>query len=249
MGDRSRIGNDVMDLMDPRCRDRVPGDRLVARILTTEEQRSLEMAPDLESWRLLLWAHWAAKEAAYKVHSKVVTAPGPFFPQALVARLEVSRVDSAGVSRISGTVGAQGVPPVSVSGSSDGRHLHILGWSGPEAGPKGGRVETGLDQVTEDSLDVAALRGRFTAVEWEGVRSGQAAVVRLLARDRVKAILESIDPDARASGPTTVQIVTSRGARGSTPPKIRAGDLEIPGWDVSLSHHGRYVAWALLVPE
>jgi phosphopantetheinyl transferase (holo-ACP synthase) len=249
VAERSSIGNDVMDLMDPRCRDRVPGDRLIARILTADEQRTLERAPDLESWRLLLWAHWAAKEAAYKVHLKVVAAPGPFVPRTLAADLEVSPPDSAGVSRVSGTVRAGDLRLVSVSGSSDGRYLHVLGWSGPVAAPSGGHLETGLDEVALGAVDASALRDRFTAVEWEGVRSGPAAMVRLLARERVKAILERSGPDGLTNEPATVQIVTSRGTRGSTPPKIRAGDVEIPGWDVSLSHHGRYVAFALLVPE
>jgi phosphopantetheinyl transferase (holo-ACP synthase) len=254
VGTASYIGNDVMDLMDPRCRDRLPGDPLVARILGPEERQALDRVSDPEFWRLSLWAHWAAKEAAYKVRSKVLPAPGAFAPRALTAELRISPPDAAGVAHMAGMVrGADGAPSVRVSGVSDGRYLHVLGWSGPTEGPTGGRLETGLDEVGEDPIDVTALRDRFTASEWDGVRSRPAAVVRLLARDRVRAILESREaangPSSGHGGATAVQIITSRVARGSTAPKIRIADRELPGWDLSLSHHGRYVAWALFVPE
>jgi phosphopantetheinyl transferase (holo-ACP synthase) len=251
VGKGSYVGNDVMDLKDPRCRDRAPGDRLVTRILATEEQLALERTADLESWRLALWAHWAAKEAAYKVWSKVLPGSGPFVPRALVAELEISPSDSAGVAHITGAVRETGgAPSVRVSGVSDARYVHVVGWSGPTDGPLGGRVETGLDEVAEDSIDVTGLRDRFTVAEWDGVRSRPGAVVRLLARERVRAIIESRGSAGHSNGEATdVQIITSGAARGSTAPKIRIADREMPGWDVSLSHHGRYVAWALLVPE
>jgi hypothetical protein len=111
-------------------------------------------------------------------------------------------------------------------------------------------LESGLDELADRSVDVAALRERFTASEWESVRSGPGALVRLLARERVRSIVESRAPANRSKREEgALQIVTSRVARGSTAPKLRIGDHELPGWDVSLSHHGRYVAWALLVPE
>jgi len=257
VGTGSYIGNDVMDLMDARCRDRAPGDPLVARILTAEEQRALEQASDPESWRLSLWAHWAAKEAAYKVRAKVLPGSGPFVPRALVAGLQISPPDSAGVAHLTGTVrGAGGGTSVRVSGVSDGRYLHVLGWSGPLGGPLGGRLETGLDEVGEGSIEMTSLRDRFTDSEWDGVRSGPAAVVRLLARERVRAIIEGRESDGGPGGggrpnggARAIQIITSRVALGSTAPKIRIADRELPGWDLSLSHHGRYVAWALFVPE
>jgi hypothetical protein len=75
-------------------------------------------------------------------------------------------------------------------------------------------------------------------------------MVRLLARERVRAIIDSRSGPARSNGEASaVQIITSRVAMGSTAPKIRIADREVPGWDLSLSHHGRYVAWALLVPD
>jgi phosphopantetheinyl transferase (holo-ACP synthase) len=246
----SYIGNDVMDLTDPRCRDRAPGDRLVGRILVAGEQRAIEQASDRTPWPLSLWAHWAAKEAAYKAKSKAVPGLGPFVPRALVADLDVSPLDSTGMAHITGTVrGAGDAPPVTITGASDGRYLHVIGWTGAADRPLAGRLETGLDELSEGSVDVNRFRDRFTDSEWEGVRSGPAAVVRLLARERARSIVESRAASRPNGEETAVQIVTSRVARGSTAPKLRIGDRELPGWDVSLSHHGRYVAWALLVPE
>ena len=69
------VGVDVVDLHDPRCRGKEDEPRFLARVLSVEERALVTRspAPATKLWRL-----WAAKEAAYKVVSKVRGAPPPF---------------------------------------------------------------------------------------------------------------------------------------------------------------------------
>ena len=61
------VGNDVVDLSDPRWAHKEGDERFLARVFTPSERRAIEAAPDPAR---ALWAHWAAKEAAFKVVSK-----------------------------------------------------------------------------------------------------------------------------------------------------------------------------------
>jgi hypothetical protein len=44
------------------------------------------------------------------------------------------------------------------------------------------------------------------------------------------------------------EILTSGRRPGRTPPVVEVDGVPLTGVDLSLSHHGRYVAWALLLP-
>ena len=56
------VGNDVVDIADTRRRARHVG--FDARVFSDRERRAIEGDDDHEARR---WAHWAAKESAYKV--------------------------------------------------------------------------------------------------------------------------------------------------------------------------------------
>lgn len=62
------IGNDVVDLGDPWAAGAHDRPRFVARVCTERERERLETAADPST---LLWSMFAAKEAAYKVLSKL----------------------------------------------------------------------------------------------------------------------------------------------------------------------------------
>jgi len=67
---RVPIGNDVIDLDDAEIVDHHLRPRFVARVLATEERERLARTPDREK-KELLWTLFAAKEAAYKVVTKL----------------------------------------------------------------------------------------------------------------------------------------------------------------------------------
>ena len=264
---QARIGNDIVDLRHPRCRERAPGDPLLDRVLAGSERRWLDGVEDSARWLRRLWALWAAKETAYKVYSKHQPTPLPFRHRAFVAELEEETAEELPFTRILGRVQVPDpAGAVEVEGGSDGSYLHLVGWDAPL---RGYRLEVGLEgdmpsepapgrsgadpEPTSDPLQ--SLRDRFTAREWQGIHSLASARVRLLARERIAAHLGLSDRgpgvsrgDLAEGSEAPVELLTSGEAPGRTPPRIRVGGRERPDLDVSLSHHGRFLAWALLLP-
>jgi hypothetical protein len=101
--------------------------------------------------------------------------------------------------------------------------------------------------ASEPEADLESFRDRFSSVEWPGVHSVSTAAVRLIAREHIRRALESASGSADLSQ-STIEILTSRDRPGRTPPHIRVSGNDRSDLDLSLSHHGRYLAWALLVP-
>ncbi len=79
-----RVGNDIVDLTDPRNRGKSLDQRYVSRILTPAERVRLDQFPEKD---VLLWALWAGKEAAFKVLAKSDPAR-PFIPREYEVHLD-----------------------------------------------------------------------------------------------------------------------------------------------------------------
>ncbi len=261
-----RVGNDVVDLRHPSCQDRAAGDPFAHRILSPPELAWLEQAADPGGWNLRLWASWAAKETAFKALEKGLRPSKVFRPRTLVCELfeqdpgDVALLGSP-IVRFRGLVrGGSEEGPVAVEGASDGSWLHMVGWSGGEARPSGWRLDAGVEGVRPrpepEVLD--GFRHRFSEEEWEGIHSVASARARILARDRVSSALSAYpslgaEPAGRSLGSPRpahpgVEILTSGDRPGRTPPRLRIGGIDRPDLDLSLSHHGRFVAWAILLP-
>ena len=58
------LGNDVVDLLDVDARPETFRRRFDARVFAPEERRAIAADPRPQALR---WAHWGAKEAAYKL--------------------------------------------------------------------------------------------------------------------------------------------------------------------------------------
>jgi len=69
MRDSGVVGNDVVDLTDPAIAQHHTRERFVSRVCGVEERARVVTAFDL-------WAHFAAKEAAYKALVKLGCSPG-----------------------------------------------------------------------------------------------------------------------------------------------------------------------------
>ena len=237
-----------MDLHHPRCVNRHSSDRLLDRILNPSERAWL--AAGAELWTVRLWALWAAKEVAFKLQCKL-SEHRPFVPKAFRCELSTAAPPGEGVVRIEGAVHhAEARHPVRIEGSSNHSYLHLVGWNGSRDERRRGRVEIGVEAV--DSLGgvpLGHLRDRFTAAEWESVHSLQSAWVRILARDRIRSHLgEPQTGPPRGRGTGELEIRTPRTPPLRFAPEIWFRGRRLTGFDVSLSHHGRYVAWAILIP-
>lgn len=227
------VGNDVVDLSDPRCQGKHREARFLERVLAPAEREAVARAPDPAR---ALWLHWAAKEAAYKVVSKLPAGRPPFEHAAFV-------VDGPG-----GLVG-YGAARVPFRARREGDLLHVVAvdprlpaWPGADGVPRlrhGARDITGEDDPSgRGGAWERALRERFTDLERAAVHSAASARVRLEARAHLARELH-LD-EAR------LQIVCRGGPTGRTPPVPLLDDERAPA-DVSLSHHGRWIGWALLL--
>lgn len=206
------LGNDVIDLFDVDARPETFHRRFDPRVFAAEERRAI--ATD-DRPQALRWAHWGAKEAAYKL-ARQLDPKFVFSPARLVARFEpASRTPE---------------------GSCERRGRLELA-SGPS-----GRVQS-IDLKsfeTREWVHVVALMAGF---DWGAVLM---AVAPLSSEDASLAVrrlaLREIGRElGLAAGPLSIGRL-SIGREGRIP------TVEIDGrptdFALSLSHHGRFVAFA-----
>jgi len=256
---RPTVGNDVVDLTAPRAAGRAADDRFLERVFTSPERAVIRAAadPDLE-----LWHAWAAKEAAYKVVSKLLPAPPLFAHRAFEVTWwekgtagaegptpEAETTGAAGADAPSWRVGAPARAGVVEHGDHavdvwaevvrDGGALHVVALD-RGARPAGGRLLRTVDRLERAGAPWAApldeLRGRMTDREREAVHSHASAAVRIGARSAIAALLD-VDP-------ARVEIVCRPGAIGRRPP-LALVDSVPAAVDLSLSHDGPWIAWSL----
>lgn len=235
------LGNDVVDLRDVDAQPESFRPRFDERVFSPLERRAIERDAHPHARR---WAHWAAKEAAYKLARQVDPA-FVFSPGSLVARFGAAVEGAAMASRSepparrgrprgdATRIGVLSLPEAIAPGLRDlelrsfetAEHVHVLAlpiggdWDavvfGIEAiGSAGGEDSPGADGL--DALDSSGL-----------VR---ALAVRRIARD-LGIDASRITIGKRGRIPT----VSIDGARSSM--------------SISLSHHGRFVACAMQVRE
>src|SRR5262245_52527625 len=141
---RRFVGNDLVDLDDPRCHAKHLHERFLARVFAPQERDEIASAVDPER---AVWIRWAAKEAAYKVISKVLGAPPPFTHASFV----VHRSGDSGTVSYSGQV----IPFRVASGKNP---LHVIAldaatdvWPRPASASSSARgiaLSTGVSRVS-----------------------------------------------------------------------------------------------------
>ena len=251
------VGNDIVDLTNPRTEGRSADERFVARVFDAEEQDALRASaePDLE-----LWCHWAAKEAGYKVISKLLGEPPPFVHRTFkVAWSGTLRGHTAEDPR-------REAPTARTTGPhSEGRVVRrgAVSWRAHRARVTVARHAHGVHAVAhafrEGSdrpvcvrprvalLDSPGSRWsgaledllpRFSEREADAVYSLASAAVRVGARGELAELLGV--PEGR------LEIVCAPGPTSQRPPRVLLDGRDTDA-DVSLSHDGPLIAWALWV--
>lgn len=216
------VGTDVVDLADPRTADRHSDARFLQRVFTSSEQ---ELICNAAAARCEVWSLWAAKEAAYKVASKLRGSP-PVFAHSSFA--VIWHDCGEGVRR--GAVSYDGtVIPVDVSWDRHRVHALAVSVGAPSA------ARWGMEQLGDSTLE--ELLPRLSPRERDPVHSQASAAVRLAARPLLARILEADEG--------RVEIVCEPGVTGRRPPHVLLDGRAAPV-DVSLSHHGAWLAWAAL---
>lgn len=246
-----RAGNDVVDLADPRCRGKARARRFLERVLSGGERAAVAGSPEPDR---TLWIHWAAKEAAYKVRVKTAGERPVFRHAAFRVRLpEPLTGCPPGCDcrlAVPAAVRHQGVE-VPVRLDITHRYVHALALvpapeaapgPGGGAGPPWGAVETGIHRLGEEEREGWAredrLAGAFTRRELRFIATPPSAAVRARAKESLARFL--------GIGVEAVEILCLPGVGGRRGPPRIVVDGEPAPVDLSLSHHGAYVAWAFV---
>ncbi|MCJ7628495.1 MAG: 4'-phosphopantetheinyl transferase superfamily protein, partial [Longimicrobiales bacterium] len=69
------LGNDIVDLADPRHAGKARDERFLQRVFSDEEQADIRSSQNPDR---ALWLRWAGKEAAFKSISKSLGVPPTF---------------------------------------------------------------------------------------------------------------------------------------------------------------------------
>lgn len=215
---RTLVGNDVVDLDHPATRNKAGHGRFLERVLAPAERAAVTADVDPH---VALWTRWAAKEAAYKVVSKLRGQPPVFVHRAFVTGADAVEFEGTRV-------------PVHVTRA--GSILHVVASLGAGPGSLVARTAplSSADAPWNAPLD--ALLRHFTTREAEAVHTLASAAARLGARAELASLL---DVEERR-----LEIVCAPGPMGRRPPLVLLDGVPAPA-DLSLSHHGRWIAWAL----
>jgi holo-[acyl-carrier protein] synthase len=235
---RSWIGNDIVDLAEPGVAGKEHDRRFMDRVFTPEErQRILAAAAPT----LALWKTWTAKETAFKIVSKlregVVFAHQKFevVPE-WVTEPERAAGEAIGLWA---SVRFDDLE-IRVRWETACDYVHCIGqlkksgaasWGESELAKGARRMFAGI--VGDSQL----LQGALSHAERASVHSTASERVRLLAR----RLLERWDVQG-------AEIVRMWQAWGWSAPMVSRAGEPVPGFDVSLSHDGRFVAAAMTGP-
>jgi phosphopantetheinyl transferase len=237
----SWIGNDIVDLAEPgvACKER--DRRFMDRVFTpAERERILAAAAPT----LALWKAWTAKETAFKIASKFrggVVFAHRKFEVGLDAWAEGRGPSAPG--HLCEWVGVRFEDlDIRVRWETARDYIHCVGQlvrGGAGASAAGGVIAAPRPRwLLADILhDRHALDGVLTSAEQASVHSTASERARLLAR----RLMARWDLQG-------AEIVRLWRARGWSPPVISREGRPIAGFDVSLSHDGRFVAAALAGP-
>ncbi|HNV04285.1 MAG TPA: 4'-phosphopantetheinyl transferase superfamily protein [Vicinamibacterales bacterium] len=219
------IGNDIVDLAEPGAAGKARDRRFMDRVFTAEERACILGAL---SPALAVWKTWAAKETAYKIASKV---RGKVVFAHRAFEVEPGAAGTAGGW---GRVRFDGLD-IRVRWETARDYVHCVGQliqhrpGDAAASPHEPRpVHSAI--VHHGQL----LSGTLSAAERASVHSTPSARARLVARRLFERL-----------GLQGVEVLRHWRERGWGPPVAAIGGEMLPGFDVSLSHDGRFVAAAV----
>lgn len=218
------IGNDIVDLHLPENREKIRDRRFLDRVFTAEERAFIEQRP--EDGHALLWALWAGKESAYKALGKnmpdISSAPRRYRVVFSVLAPDGNNGSDGHVQKI----------------RSDKDSI----WTGTVETPAGNVSCQAL--LTPDYAHCLAVAGgclpdeRIVShiLKWKQPENPSAALRR-------SAIIHMAG--AAAVDPSAVEIIRYQTPKGLGMPCVLINGRRC-ATDITLSHDGRWGAFALL---
>ena len=237
---RWNLGNDIVDLTDPRHLGKAGDERFMQRVFSDHEREDIRSS---ESPDRALWIRWAAKEAAFKTVSKTLGMPPTFIHP--LFRVTLFRGTGPASEKV-----AQPHPPLTRFGQvrhNDvllplrvevaGPAIHAVTWTPTPSEAVPPFCWNSTEIRGRDESWRGTLRPEFSPVEWNCISHRASALARLAARHSLASAL-GIDEGK-------LEIGCGEGLPGRRIPKVLLEGREIPV-DLTLSHHGRLLAWAFL---
>ena len=265
MKSRAWIGNDIVDLAEPNVPGKEQDRRFMDRVFTPEERARIL---DAAAPTLALWKTWSAKETAFKIASKIREGL-VFHHQAFeVEMLDADRTASRAWTPLAAFPSLASASQrarvrfddleIRVRWEMAREYIHCIGHlRDPEepsllAAP--GLASRGLDLahdwqgfveylrerwrvMSSVAHNSQALGGRLSWAEQASVHSTASERARLLAR----RLMERWDLQE-------AEVVRLWRQWGWSPPVVAREGRPVAGFDVTLSHDGRFVAAVVTGP-
>lgn len=240
MNPRWYLGNDVVDTGHRGGRGRAKDDRFLARVCSPSEHDRVRSSSDPDR---ALWIHWAGKEAIYKSTSKALGAPPVFhhssfrvtFPKGVLESFLLGP-SSQSPPTLMGT-GTYEDLTFALSVEELGPSVHAVSWLN-----QGGAESPRFQAVAQESAQAPRgpkdpLEPHFSPGEWGCITHRASALTRIETR---RAIARSLGVSEEV-----LEIRCGPGLPGRRIPSVWSRGEELP-LDLTLSHHGRFLAWAFL---
>ncbi|MDJ0785554.1 MAG: 4'-phosphopantetheinyl transferase superfamily protein [Myxococcota bacterium] len=201
---RPLIGNDVVDLRDPEARPGASHPRFERRVFGDRERRSIEASACRER---SLWAHWAAKEAAFKALRR--QRPDlPFHPRGFEVSLR-GRLRPRVSSLLRGDVRVSGLS-LPVFARIDAERVHA--WVGGATQVAAERIRPGAcPSESARALALAMARTRFPG---EALRVEREDRIPTLVRTPFRTTAASNDDVGSAREPDVCRVPLSLSHHG-----------------------------------
>lgn len=237
------MGNDIVDLSTAGTRGKSRDTRFLKRVFTAAEQQSIRAA---ENPDLVLWTFWAAKESAYKILSKLRSSPPIFAYRSFTCEWTPRHGQHTAVIRqlhvtcpaVHARNGHACAPlRVDIHVATDTHCVHTYGT--PNRCPESSAYWTmvgkkRLDQSAKASCVAAQMLRGFSDAERCSIQSRASTEVRIAAK---AALARRLNMEAGR-----LQIIRPTRNKKPQPPYLLV-DGAPGGIDISLSHHGEWVAW------
>lgn len=225
--------NDVVDLQRFSQRGHL-SERFLQRVCTQSERDFVENSSKPQS---ALAAIWAAKETAYKLVTKISGRP-VFVHRDFVVMCPEDFDFSAAHTAL--TVAYRDLILEILANCNLARMSAYCFYELPGAAADHELIAEAMDiETAQSSLGEWQMAEAFTAAESQSIKLQESALVRMLCKQRLAGRLD-LDSDS-------VQIIRERENGDFKPPHVvvqnQRADI-----DVSLSHHGDWLAWAYAIP-
>lgn len=231
------VGNDVVDLAQARSDPKAGNQRFLSRVFTSEERDLIEADACQEE---ALWMIWAAKETAYKLACKKA-GPVVFSPVKFETRFRARESRGSCLPAGLQVSSAEGVFDVKIE--KGGQYIHAVGREAFPSGVPGIELFSGARRLSAEAMtgwrEDKVLREGFSAEEWGLLNRAESAWVRYEAKRKISAVTGVHE--------SKIEMIRLTLENRTLPPSVLI-DGKSGEWDVSFSHHGSWIGWALAAP-